>query len=284
MNAVDVNILTFDIERWHSTSYRREGVSPLRGAEKRTKTGLTKILDILWKKDIKATFFVLGSVAEEDAEIVRMIDSEGHETATHGYAHKLVSERTPEDLEKDLRLSVKVLEGITGEKILGYRAPGYSVTKDTVWALDIIKKCGLKYDSSIYPVSLRLFTRGGVSGYPRKPFFVREGLAEFPLPVMDLCGVKIPVATAAYFRIFPYAVNAGAIRKMNEKGIPAVVNLHNWEFDPDHPRMRLPAVARFKHYYNLDKTEERLDRLTDEFSFVSCAEALDVFFTRPGKE
>jgi len=284
MSAVDVNILSFDIEPWHSTSYLREGGSLLRGAEKRTKTGLGKILAILRKKGIKATFFVLGNVAEEEAEIVKMIDTEGHEIATHGHAHRLVAERMPEDFEKDLKLSIEILEGITGKKILGYRAPGYSVTKDTVWALDIIKKSGLKYDSSIYPVSLRLFTKGGVSGYPREPFFVREGLAEFPLPVMDLAGVKIPVATAAYFRIFPYAVNAGAIRKMNEKGIPAVVNLHNWEFDPGHPRMRLPAAARFKHYCNLDKTEERLDRLTDEFRFVSCAEALDRFFTRPGEE
>jgi peptidoglycan-N-acetylglucosamine deacetylase len=278
MGKVDKNVLSFDIEYWNSTSYLREDDRPLGAAGKRTKTGLCKILDILRKKNIKATFFVLGDVAADDPEVVRMIDSEGHEVSTHGCAHKIISEFAPEAFEKDLRLSIEILEGITGKKVRGYRAPGYSVTKDTVWALDIVKKCGLKYDSSVYPVSLRLFTRGGISGYPRKPFFVRTGLAEFPLPVMDLFGVKIPVATAAYFRIFPYAVNTGAIRAMNRKGIPAVVNLHDWEFDPEHPAMRLPAVARFKHYHNLYKTEERLDRLTDEFDFVGCGDALEVFF------
>lgn len=266
-----MNVLSFDVEEWFDVYH-----SKIKGdyKAKRVNIGIEKIVSLLRTENVKATFFILAKLAEENGEVVKIIEKAGHEIATHGYAHKLISSQNHKEFEKDLLLSIKILKNISGKEILGYRAQGYSLTKDTLWALDIIKDCGLKYDSSIYPVSLRLFTHGGIAGYPQGPFLIKGEFVEFPLPTLNLLGLKFPVATTAYFRFFPYWLTKYAITRLNNKNITPTLNFHSWEFDENHPKIKLPFPQNIKHYYNLAQTEERFKKLLGDFKFVTCQEAL----------
>lgn len=269
------NILSFDVEEWfHSHFLTREDGDLFKS---RVDAGARRIIEILRENKIKCTFFVLGKIAEVNPDIVEMIDAENHEIATHGYSHRPLLMLTPEEFKKDLLLSMQILKGITGKDVLGYRAPGYSITRDTLWALDIIKDCGLRYDSSIYPVSLRLFTKGGISGYSQKQFFIEDRLVEFPLSTLNLLGLQFPVATTSYFRLFPYRITKWAIERLNDKNIAATLNFHTWEFDENQPRIKLPFFQGIKHYYNLSQTENRFKRLINEFNFISCKKWLEGF-------
>jgi len=268
------NILTFDAEEWYDV-YNYGVKSSKAVCENRLNIGISKIFSFLDDKKINATFFVSGSAAEKNPQVIREIDKRGHEIASHGYRHVPISGLNREEFRQDLLRSVKILEDITGKKVIGYRAPCYSVTADTLWALDIIKESGLKYDSSIYPVSLRLATKGGAFGYPRRPFFVKEGLLEFPLATLNLFGIYLPAATTAYFRIFPYCVSYIAIKNLNKTGVPATVNFHSWEFDENHPKLKLPFPHNIKHYYNLSKTSVKFKRLIENFDFSSCLDKLN---------
>lgn len=269
------NILSFDVEEWFDSHFVPiKDNTPL---EKRVDIGVKKILKILKGKNIQSTFFILGRVAQDNPDLVKMIDSQGYEVATHGYSHKPLSCLPPEEFKKDLLLSIKILKDITGKDVLGYRAPGYSITKDTFWALDIIQDCGLKYDSSIYPVSLKVFTHGGLNTNTQVPFFIKKNLVEFPLPTLNILGLKIPVATTAYFRIFPYPITKYVVSRLNQRGIFATLNFHSWEFDAEQPRINLPFPQNIKHYYNLSLACNRLKQLTDDFRFIDCREALHVW-------
>lgn len=268
------NIMTFDVEAWCDSFYLTEGKADLKKYGDRAGVGVAKILSLLKSKNLTATFFITGKLAEANPNLVKSIALAGHEVASHGYAHLPIYAQSPAELKKDLLLSIKILKEITGQAILGYRAPGYTVTKDTLWALDIIKECGLRYDSSIYPVSLRVFTRGGAAGFPQQPFYVKEQLAEFPLITANLFGARLPVATTSYFRIFPYGITKWAIKQLNQKGTVACLNFHSWEFDKHQPRVKLPFPQNFKHYINLSKTEERFKKLINDFDFTNCRESL----------
>lgn len=267
------NIMTFDVEEWFDAQQRRAGSGKF-CRESRVRIGVDKILSALYKGGVKATFFVLGSVAEKDPQVIKDISADGHEIATHGYTHRSISEQTPVEFENDLLRSIDALKGVTGKQVSGFRAPGYSITTRTLWALDIIEKAGLKYDSSIYPVSIRLFTKGGASGYQQHPFYIKKNLVEFPLVTLDVFGIKIPAATTAYFRIYPYSISGIAINRLNNIGIPATVNFHSWEFDEFHPRLPLPFPYNIKHYYNLEKIRDRFNRLITEFKFGGCMDQL----------
>ena len=268
------NILSFDVEEWCDTFCLADGELDRLRQMRRAEIGVKNILGLLRPKKIKATFFVVAKLAEENAGLVKMIDAEGHEVASHSYAHKPVSSMTPAEFKEDLLRSMDVLKGITGKEVVGYRAPGYTITRETLWALRVIKECGLQYDSSIYPVSVRLFTRGGAGGFPQGSFVVEGGLQEIPLITASLFGLKVPVATTSYFRIFPYAVTKWSINRLNRKGIAAALNFHSWEFDADQPRIKLPFPHNIKHYYNLDKTERRFKDLINDFNFVNCREVV----------
>ncbi|MBU0686419.1 MAG: polysaccharide deacetylase family protein [Candidatus Margulisbacteria bacterium] len=266
------NILSFDVEEWNSSFYLDKDASV---KESRVGLSINKILEILSSKDIKATFFVVGKLAEQNEDIVKMIDAAGHEVASHGYAHLPVTTLSPEEFRRDLKQSIAVLEKITNKKVLGYRAPGYTITRNNLWAIDIIRECGLRYDSSIYPVSLRVFTSGGAAGFQQGEFMISKDLKEFPLITADVLGVKLPVATTSYFRIFPYLVTKWAIKRLNQQGMRTCLNFHSWEFDPEHPKVKLPFPQNVKHYFNLSKTEPRFKQLISDFDFISCREAIE---------
>jgi len=263
-----VNILTFDVEEGFDVSRCAARQASTFGS--RIDITINKILPILKQRGIKATFFVLASAVENNPQIIKDISADGHEIAAHGHLHKPISEQTPGEFKNDLLRSIDILSSITGKQISGFSAPGYSITARTLWALDIIEKAGLKYDFSIYPASIRLFTKGGAPGYPRRPFYIKKNLVEFPLVTLDVFGLRLPVATTAYFRIYPYCITSLAIKRFNKMGIPATVNFHSWKFDEFHPRAPMPFPYNIKHYYNLGKTQERFTRLVADFAFTAC--------------
>ncbi len=224
--------------------------------------------------EAKATFFVLGYVADKHPDLIREIAAHGHEIATHGQSHTLVYRLGPEAFREEIRHSVGVLEDLTGQRVTGFRAPFFSITKESLWALDILIEEGLSYDSSIFPVTNY---RYGIPGSEPWPHVIeRSGgkISEFPVTTWPRAGRQIPVAGGAYFRIYPYALTRAAFRSINKRGRPAVFYLHPWEVDPNHPRIRLPRRIGILHYWNLGATEARLRRLLRDFRFAPMREVL----------
>ncbi len=268
------NALTIDFEDWY------QGLeiphSDWGQFEDRIGRSGRRLLEILASAGVRATFFVLGYVAERHADLVREIRAAGHEIGTHGYSHTLIYRQTPELFREELTRSVRVLEDLTGGRVLGHRAPFFSITKESLWALDIIRDIGLRYDSSIFPVKNY---RYGIEDAPRWPHPLEgngKPLAEFPITTWRLMGVNVPVAGGAYFRIYPYVFTKLALQAVSRARQPMVFYLHPWEIDPDHPRIALPKRIATTHYFNLGATEARLRRLLRDFSFAPMSEVLGV--------
>jgi polysaccharide deacetylase family protein (PEP-CTERM system associated) len=227
-----------------------------------------RILRLLTEFEVQATFFVLGWVAERHPELVREIAAAGHEIATHGYAHELIYRQTPEEFASDLRQSLAAIErACPGVRVEGYRAPSFSITKQSLWALDVLRDHRIVYDSSIFPLAAH--DRYGISSASRFANKTAGGLWEFPVSTVRLGNQNWPVAGGGYFRLFPLWLTRRAVQHLNGEGHPAVVYLHPWEFDPEQPRIpNAPLKSRFRHYVNLTKTESRLRALLGEFKFA----------------
>jgi polysaccharide deacetylase family protein (PEP-CTERM system associated) len=266
------NALTIDFEDWYQGL--EIPVGDWRRYEARIDGSGRRLLEVLAEAGTRATFFVLGYVAEHHPALVKEIRAAGHEIGTHGYSHTLVYQQTPALFREELTRSVRSLEDLTGERVLGHRAPFFSVTKESLWALDVVRELGLRYDSSIFPVKNY---RYGIADAPRWPHLV-EGLPlhEFPLTTMRVLGTNIPLAGGAYFRIYPYWFTRFALRVSGRRGQPLVFYLHPWEIDSDHPRIPLPRRIAATHYFNLRATQGRLRRLIRDFSFAPMKEVLGV--------
>ncbi|MGH7797284.1 MAG: XrtA system polysaccharide deacetylase [Candidatus Binatia bacterium] len=269
-----VNALTFDVEDYYHVEafqavIRREDWD---GYEPRVHNSTLKILDLLARHNIQATFFILGWVAEHTPGVVKEIQAAGHEIGSHGYNHQLIYQQTPEEFAADLRRSLEIIEGITGRKVLGFRAPSFSVTKRSLWAIEILQSFGLAYDSSIFPILHDIY---GIPDAPRHPYQIAEGFWEFPMTTVQVLGKNIPIGGGAYFRVFPYWWTRWGIRQANSNGDPAVVYLHPWELDPGHPDIKTSPLNHFRHYANLDKTQDRLAALCKDFRFTSLHGLLD---------
>ncbi len=262
--------LSFDVEEHFQVSAFE---SPMRRRhwdqfESRVQINTEKLLELLAKKGVQATFFILGWVAERYPSLVHQIASAGHEVASHGYAHELITSQTPAVFREDIRKAKAILEGILSKPVLGYRAPSFSITKDTMWATQVLVEEGYIYDSSIFPV---VHDRYGVpSANPElHQLSTASGLLwEVPPSTVKCLGVRLPVAGGGYFRLYPYPVLRALLRKLEGEGAPLVMYMHPWEFDPDQPRMEGSMVSRMRHYLNLDKTEGRMRALLEDFSFA----------------
>jgi polysaccharide deacetylase family protein (PEP-CTERM system associated) len=272
------NALTFDVEEYfHAEAFSgilRPEEWP--GLESRVVDSTGRVLDVLDRRAVRATFFVLGWVAERQPRLVREIAEAGHEVACHGHAHRMISRLSREEFAEDVRRAKAVLEDLTGQPVIGYRAPTFSVMRDTLWSLDVLREAGFRYDSSIFPI---LHDRYGIPDAPRAPYRISAGtggaLAEFPPSTASILGRRVPVAGGGYFRLFPYAVTRAAIRRINNRdGHPAMVYLHPWELDPDQPRLPVGPLARLRHLINVTRTEARLDRLLADFEFAPAGEVL----------
>lgn len=268
------NALTIDFEDWY------QGLeiphSEWAGYEDRVVRAGQRVLEVLAEAKARATFFILGYVAERHPEIVREIAAAGHEVGTHGYSHSFIYRQTPEVFRTEMTRAIRQLEDLTGQRVLGHRAPFFSITRDSLWALDVLGELGIRYDSSIFPV---LNYRYGIEGAPRWPHQVEAGkntLIEFPISTWKVLGRNLPIAGGAYFRIYPYSFTRRAFKSLNRNGNAAVFYLHPWELDPDQPRIPLPRRISLTHYFNLHKTEGRLRRLLGDFNFAPMREVLGV--------
>ncbi len=242
----------------------------------RVQKNIEDLLEILSQFDVKGTFFILGWVAEKLPEIVLDIHREGHEIACHGYQHELVYDLGPEKFREDIRKSKIILQDISGQKVIGYRAPSYSITKNSLWALSILQEEGFLYDSSIFPV---YHPRYGIPDSPRHPYKYsvnQKELHEFPPATLKIKNFHLPVAGGGYFRLFPYDFTKWAMKKINQEGMPFVFYLHPWEIDPKQPRFaKANFINRFRHYVNLSKTKGRLCKLLQDFSFSTLVDLLE---------
>jgi polysaccharide deacetylase family protein (PEP-CTERM system associated) len=271
------NALTFDVEEYfHAEAFAGVlGPEEWPTLESRVTRSTERLLDILDRERVRATFFVLGWVAERHPGLVREIASLGHEIACHGYGHRMIQHLSRPDFERDVTRAKQALEDAIGRPVLGYRAPTFSIMRATLWSLDVLVEAGFRYDSSIFPV---VHDRYGIPDAPRFPHRLKAPsgaeITEFPMSTVTLLGRRLPVAGGGYFRLFPYRVTRRAIARINGERQPAMVYLHPWEIDPDQPRIPVGPLTRFRHLVNVGKTESRLRRLLAELSFAPAAEVL----------
>ena len=237
--------------------------------ESRIEANTYTVLKILDLFQYKTTFFVLGWIADRYKELIKLIHQEGHEIASHGYSHELIYITQPEDFRQDLRKSKMILEDLTGDRVIGYRAPSYSITKKSLWAIDILLEEGFEYDSSIFPT---MHDRYGIADAHRFPHKLKGGngnyLTEFPPSTFRVIGMNIPVSGGGYFRFFPYYLTKKFFNSINQKERkPFIFYLHPWEFDPEQPKIKTNKSNAFRHYFNLNKTEKKFSKLLKDFKF-----------------
>lgn len=269
------NLLTIDVEEYFQVE-GMTGVIDRRDwgrLETRAAASTLRILDLLDAKHQRATFFVLGWTAERDPDLVREIARRGHEVACHGYSHRMADQLGVRAFRRDVRRAKRLLEGILGDRVLGYRAPSFSITERTPWAHRVLAEEGFAYSSSVFPVR---HDRYGVPDAPRSPYEVATdaglSLIELPPLTLRLAGVNLPAAGGGYMRLLPTAVVSHAIRRMNASGAPAVVYLHPWEIDPDQPRLPVGGLNGFRHYVGLGRMHDKLARLLDRHAFGTMAD------------
>ncbi len=271
------NALTVDVEDYFHVSAFAGSINrdewdnyPLRVVN-----NTRRLLELFDGRGVRATFFVLGWVAERVPELIREISAQGHEVACHGYSHQLVYRQSCEVFRQETLRSKQLIEDITGCAVRGYRAASYSITPASRWALDVLADAGFIYDSSIFPVR---HDRYGMPGTPEHPYRLDTGngstLVEFPLSTARVFGYRMPVAGGGYFRLYPYSVSRAGLRQVNRRDQPFIFYLHPWEIDPGQPRIQAGLLSRFRHYNNLDKCEGRLQRLLTDFSFASTWDVL----------
>jgi polysaccharide deacetylase family protein (PEP-CTERM system associated) len=272
------NILTVDVEEYFHPNAMDDVVDPSRWDElpRRVERNTYRMLDLLSAHRVRATFFVLGWVAERLPQLVTEIAQRGHEVACHGYAHRLVYRLGPTRFRDDVRRGKGVLEDCLGAPVAGFRAASYSIVASALWALDVLIEEGFEYDSSIFPVRHDLY---GIPGFHRFAVRLRRSagdIVEVPPSTVRLFGRTWPVAGGGYFRLLPYWVTRMAIRRVNQRDrAPAIVYVHPWELDVDQPRLRASRLSRFRQYTNLRHTEARLQRLLGEFAFAPIREVID---------
>ena len=263
-----VNAMSCDVEDYFQVSAFEGHVS--RGdwdrLPGRLERNMERVLALMERHAVKTTFFTLGWVAERFPNMVRAIVEAGHEVASHGYSHVRVHHQNRSEFREDVRRSKRLLEDVGGKTVLGYRAPSYSIGRDTLWAVDELESAGYVYSSSIYPIYHDLY---GMPDAPRFPFRHRggDGILEIPISTARIFRFNWPSGGGGYFRLLPYALFRRAIRSINEREAkPCVFYFHPWELDPEQPRPKdLSLKTRVRHYLNLGRMETRLERLLHDF-------------------
>lgn len=270
------NALSIDLEDWfcvHNLS-ATINAKDWDDCELRVYQSTRRILTLLAKHNTRATFFVLGWIAERLPELIREVEMAGHEIGAHGYNHLLLTEISPVEFEADLEKAlIAIADCGVSQRPIGFRAPSFTVVNTTKsWALPILEKLNFKYDSSVFPIGYH--PDYGIGDAPSSPYMITDDLREFPMSCLERFGRRFPFCGGGYFRLLPYSYTRYCMRKWNQQGRPAMFYLHPWELDPEQPRVKLPLTKRFRHYYNLHKTEKRLDQLLNEFQFSPVREVL----------
>ena len=262
-----------DVEDWYHGIPVGAGVRQT--AERRLHRGLDVLLGLLAEHGTHGTFFFLGPVAEEHPGLVRAIARAGHELGCHGWSHDLLYTMTPDRMRDETRRAKTAIEDTAGQAVVAYRAAYFSVTRESLWALDVLAGLGFRYDSSIFPVRN---WRYGIADFDPRPQRIQTAsgvLYEMPMSVRRLLGVNLPVSGGAYFRLYPYALTRSNFKAAERSRRPVVFYLHPWELDPDHPQVAFHWKARLTHYANLRSTRPKLRRLLAEFPFGPLGEVLE---------
>ena len=273
-----LNALTIDVEDYFHVQAFADVISSAHWDEYpvRVERNTFRLLEILGRRNVKATFFILGWVADRCPALVRAIVDSGHEIGSHGYGHRMLTRGSQASFREDLIRAKSTIEDKTASRVTCFRAPSYSITSKTLWALEILAEFGFEYDSSIFPIRHDYY---GIPDAPRFPHYwsLKSGarLLEFPPSTVRILGINVPIAGGGYLRLLPYKVTAWAIRRLNQKeDQPAMVYLHPWEIDPDQPRLVASWSSRFRQYQNLQTTEKKLTRLLDDFSWAPMSKVL----------
>ncbi|HMI32352.1 MAG TPA: XrtA system polysaccharide deacetylase [Candidatus Limnocylindrales bacterium] len=227
----------------------------------RVESNVQRLLDLFDESGARGTFFVLGWIARRHPALVRLIAERGHEVASHGVTHRMISELSPAEFRAEAVDSRLMLEDLSGSRVIGFRAPSYSINRNTLWALEVLRDTGYAYDSSVYPIRRRRY------GYPEGPVIPARipagsrDIAEFPLPTIPLGPLRIPVLAGAYLRLMPAWVSLAATMYHRHSNVPLVVNVHPWEIDPEQPSVGFSRLSKWTHYARLGRTEEILRRV-----------------------
>lgn len=268
------NALTFDIEDWYqgltSTS---ENIEQWANFESRVEKNSEFILDKLTKANVKATFFILGYVAEQFPRLIKTITNDGHEIGLHGYFHRKVNQLRLDQFIRDIQKTLLIVEQTSGKKVVGFRAPMFSIDHDSMWALEVLKDMGFRYDSSIFPIRNRYY------GAPDAPRFAYRPLKnhdfyEIPVSTTRIFGKNWPVGGGFYFRAMPYPLFRHEINRLNNQGKPAVLYFHPWEFDLEQPYQKVTLREKVTHFYGRKGLEGKFTRLLEDFKFGPVSELI----------
>ncbi len=269
-----LNAMTVDVEEYFQVEALSRAV-PRRDWDAippRVEIGTGRLLELFARHRVKATFFVLGWIAERHPAMIRRIVESGHELGSHGVQHDRADRQTRAEFRADVRRSKKLLEDLGGVAVKGYRAATFSIGSSNLWTHDVLAEEGFAYSSSIYPIAHDLY---GMPEAPRAPFRAGEkGLLEVPLTTLRCFGRNFPASGGGYFRLLPYAVSRWSLRRVNAReGRAAVFYLHPWEIDPNQPRVPgLSLKSGFRHYLNLARMERRLETLLGDFAWGAMDE------------
>jgi polysaccharide deacetylase family protein (PEP-CTERM system associated) len=264
---------TVDVEDWHQGI----PISPQSraSAEGRLERGMLQILELLEEHGCHGTFFVLGPVAQEHARLIRRVAEAGHEIGCHGWSHDPLYQMTPKRFRDETRWAMDALSSITGKPVTAYRAPYFSITSQSLWALEELAGLGFLYDSSIFPIRNWRYGIPEFEPRPRRVTTPSGPIMEFPISVRRMLGRNLAVSGGAYFRIYPYAITRSNFCALEAQKKPVVFYIHPWELDPDHPRVPFNWRARLTHYANLRSTGPKLRRMLTDFQFGSLGEVLE---------
>jgi len=274
------NALTVDVEDYFQVSAFRNQIAPedWSSYESRVVANTQRVLDVFEERATKATFFVLGWVADHHPDIVREIVKRGHEIGCHGYSHALIYGQSKDVFAEETHRAKSLLEDQAQQRVVGYRAASFSITEVSRWALDVIAEAGFEYDSSMYPVKHDLYGTAVQSSGPHRIKAPNGAtLVEFPMTTGSLFGVTLPISGGGYFRLYPYRLSAHLLKAVNRETEPFVFYLHPWEFDPKQPRIDAPLKSRFRHYTNLHSCEGKVRTLLRDFSFAPMTDVLAAY-------
>lgn len=274
-----INAFTIDVEEHFQVTAFADivGMASWSDHESRVVRNTRVLLESLSKRGTRGTFFILGWIAKHHPQLIREIAGAGHEIASHGMNHQLIYNQSPEKFREETRSAKHLLEDLCQIPVIGYRAATYSITRRSLWALDILAEEGFLYDSSIFPMR---HDRYGIPDAKLVPHLMEttkgHRLIEFPISVLRHKGLTLPVAGGGYFRIFPYSVTRWGLKKLNASGQEFVFYIHPWEIDPAQPRIAdASLLSRFRHYCNLDRCHARLESLLNDFAFAPMQTILE---------
>ncbi|MDX9701527.1 MAG: DUF3473 domain-containing protein [Candidatus Auribacterota bacterium] len=266
-----INGMSVDVEDYFQVSNFEDKIdrSKWSSCELRVEQNTLRVLDLFDRHNVKATFFILGWVAQKAPDLVREIARRGHEVASHGYHHQLVYNMTDNEFAGDITRTKEILESLAGKEVIGYRAPSYSITAKNFSALKILYRCGYRYDSSIFPIHHH---RYGIPDFSRFavdiPVDGGESIREYPISTVRLFGKNLPVGGGAYARLFPLALITRGLAGINRKeGRPFIFYFHPWEIDPHQPKIACSRLTRIRHYGNLRAMERKLETILQKFNF-----------------